>query len=151
MVLLLVALVTDVAIPIAIAIVLAAILVPLTDRLEGWHLPRWLRATLVLLLALAVVVGPIARVIRGIVTQGDEIWRQLESGLQRLNNDLDGTSSSASTLVAAAHNAVQVLTLGVLGSLISSAASLVVSVILAVFILLFLLKDWDEIRPGQCR
>jgi predicted PurR-regulated permease PerM len=144
-VLFLLALVTEVAIPLAIAIVLGAILVPLTDRLEGWHVPRWLGATLVLLLALALVAGTIALVIRGIVSQGDEIWRQLESSLQRLNSDLDGTGSSASTLLAGAHSTVQVLTSGVVGSLVSSAGSLIVSVILAVFILLFLLKDWAEI------
>ena len=37
----LIALVADVAIPLAIAAVLAAILVPLADRLERWRVPRW--------------------------------------------------------------------------------------------------------------
>ena len=36
----LVALVAGVAIPLAIAVVLAAVLVPLTDRLERWRVPR---------------------------------------------------------------------------------------------------------------
>ena len=98
-----------------------------------------------LLLALALVAGTVALVVRGIVSQGDEIWRQLESGLQRLNSDVGGTSTSASTLVAGAHDAVRVLTSGLVGSLVSSAGSLIVSSILAVFMLLFLLKDWDQI------
>jgi predicted PurR-regulated permease PerM len=144
-VLLLVATVTEVAIPLAIAIVLAAILVPLTDRLENWHLPRWLGATLVLVLGLALVAGTIALVIRGIVSQGDEIWKQLENSLHRLNSDLDGTSASAASLTSGAHSVVQVLTSGVLGSLVSSTGSLIVSSILAVFMLLFLLKDWGQI------
>ena len=37
------ALVAEVAIPLAIAAVLAAILVPITDRLERWSIPRWPR------------------------------------------------------------------------------------------------------------
>jgi predicted PurR-regulated permease PerM len=144
-VLLLLALVAEVAIPLAIAAVLAAILVPLTDRLERWHFPRWLGATLVLLVGLSLVVATIALVIRGLVSQGDEIWNRLESGLQRLNSDAGGSTGSASALVTGARNAVHVLTSGVIGSLVSSAGSLVVSSILAMFILLFLLKDWDQI------
>ena len=139
------ALVTEVAIPLAIAAVLAAILVPLTDRLEEWHVPRWLGATLVLLLALAVVAGTIALVINGIVSQSDEIWQQLQAGLQRLNSDVGGSGTSSGPLVDGARSAAHILTSGVVGSLVSSAGSLIVSTVLAVFILLFLLKDWDQI------
>src|SRR5689334_8230178 len=57
-----IALVAEVAIPLAIAAVLASILVPLTDRLERWHLPRWLGATLVLILGIVVVVAVVALV-----------------------------------------------------------------------------------------
>jgi predicted PurR-regulated permease PerM len=144
-VLLVLALVTEVAIPLAIAAVLAAILVPLTDRLEGWRVPRWLGATLVLLLALVVVAGTIALVINGIVSQSDEIWQQIQSGLQRFNSDVNGTTTSATTLIDAAHSTVRVLASGVVGSLVSSAGSLIVSTVLAVFMLLFLLKDWKQI------
>ena len=144
-VLLLLTLVTEVAIPLAIAAVLAAILVPVTDKLEGWRVPRWLGATLVLVLGLSLVVGTIVLVIRGIISQSDEIWAHLQSGLQRLNADVGGSSSSAGTLVAGARSSVRVLQSGVLGSLFSSAGSLIVSTVLSVFILLVLLKDWDQI------
>ena len=49
------------------------------------------------------------------------------------------------TLIDGAHSAVRVLTSGVVGSLVSSAGGLIVSTVLAVFMLLFLLKDWAEI------
>lgn len=74
----LVALVADVAIPLAIAVVLAAILVPLADRLERWHVSRWLGATLVLILALSLVVGTLALIVGAITSQSDEIWTKLE-------------------------------------------------------------------------
>jgi predicted PurR-regulated permease PerM len=139
------ALVTEVAIPLAIAAVLAAILVPLADQLERWGVPRWLGATGVLVLGLALVAGTIVLVINGIVSQSDEIWARLESGLQRLNSDVDGSGASAARLSAGAHNTVRVLASGVVGSLFSSAGHLIVSAVLGVFMLLFLLKDWTQI------
>jgi predicted PurR-regulated permease PerM len=139
------ALVTEVAIPLAIAAVLAAILVPLTDRLVGWRLPRWLAATLVLILGLSLVIGTIFLVIRGIISQSDEIWARLQSGLQRANTDAGGSGTSAETLIDGARNAAHVLRSGVLGSVFSSVGSLIVSTVLSLFILLFFLKDWDQI------
>jgi predicted PurR-regulated permease PerM len=136
------ALVAEVAIPLAIAAVLAAILVPLTDRLEGWRVPRWLGATLVLVLALSVVAATIALVVRGIVSQSDEIWARLQDGLQQVNVGLGGTTTGATPLVDGAHSVVRVLTSGVLGGLVSSAGGFIVSTVLALFMLLFLLKDW---------
>jgi predicted PurR-regulated permease PerM len=134
-----------VTIPLAIAAVLAAILVPLTDRLERLHVPRWLGATLVLVLGLAAVAATVALVINGIVAQRDEIWARLESGLQEMNAAVDGSTGSAATLVDGAHSAVHFLTTGLLGSIVNSAGALVVSSVLAVFMLLFLLKDWEQI------
>jgi putative heme transporter len=144
-VLLVVAVVAEVAIPLAIAGVLAAVLVPVTDRLERVHVPRWLGATLVLVVGLSLAAGTIALVIGGILEQSDEIWRQLESGLLNANDDLGGTEHAATTLVDGAHSAVHTLTYGVLGSLVSSAGVLIIGSALALFMLLFLLKDWDQI------
>ena len=141
----LLALVAEVAIPLAIAAVLAAILVPLTDRLVRWHLPRWLAATLVLILALSIVVATVALVIRGIASVGDDIWKQIEHSLQRMNSDLGGAPTSAEPLIKGAHDTVRVLTSGLLGSLVSSTGALIVSSVLAIFMLLFLLKDWEQI------
>ena len=41
---------------------------------------------------------------------------------------------------------VRLLTTGILGSVFSSASSLVVGSVLAVFMLLFLLKDWQQLN-----
>jgi predicted PurR-regulated permease PerM len=134
-----------VAIPLAIAAVLAAILVPLTDRLERWRVPRWLGATLVLLLALSVVAATVVLVVTGIAQQADDIWRQLEHSLGRVNTDLGGTRAGAAPLVDGTHGVVRVLTSGVLGSLVSSVGALIISSVLGIFMLLFLLKDWRPI------
>jgi putative heme transporter len=141
----LVALVAEVAIPLAIAAVLAAILVPLVDRLQRWHVPRWLGATFVLILALSAVVATIAAVVNGITSQSDEIWAQLEGSLQQVDESasLPGPSDQ---LVTVAHELIRLLTTGLLGSVFGSATTLVVGSVLAVFMLLFLLKDWDQLN-----
>jgi predicted PurR-regulated permease PerM len=142
---LLVALVAEVAIPLAIAGVLAAISVPLVDRLVKLHVPRWLAATLVLLLGLSLAIAITALVIRGIASQSDEIWKQLESGLNDMNSDAGGSTDSATTVVAGAHDVAGLLISGALSSVVGSVSGLVVSSVLALFMLLFLLKDWRQI------
>ncbi|SES46007.1 Predicted PurR-regulated permease PerM [Pedococcus cremeus] len=142
--LVLIALVADVAIPLAIAAVLAAILVPLADRLERWRVPRWLGATFVLILALSMIVVTIAVVINGLTSQSDEIWAQMEASLKQVD-DAASSDGASGGLVDAAHEVVRVLTSGALGALFSSAGSLVVGSVLAMFMLLFLLKDWEQI------
>lgn len=147
----LLALVAEVAIPLAIAAVLAAVLVPLADGLERWRVPRWLAAVLVLLLGLAVTAGTIALVVAGIVDQSDEIWARLEDGLYELSSNFGDRDEAAATLIDGAHDVVPTLTSGVLGSLASSAGVLVIGAALALFMLLFLLKDWDEISGWTAR
>ena len=141
----LIALVAEVAIPLAIAAVLAAILVPLVDRLERWRVPRWLGATFVLIIALSVVVATVAVIVNGITSQSDEIWARLEASLQQVDENAS-LPGSFDQIVGAAHSVVRLLTTGILGSVFSSASSLVVGSVLAVFMLLFLLKDWQQIN-----
>jgi predicted PurR-regulated permease PerM len=138
-------LLASVAIPLAIAAVLAAILVPIADKLERWHVPRWLGATLVLVLALSIVIATIAVVINGITGQAEAIWRRIEDGLSGLNSDAGGSAANAAQLDHAARSVVRLLATGVLGSIVSAASGLIVSTVLALFILLFLLKDWVQI------
>jgi predicted PurR-regulated permease PerM len=141
----LIALVAEVAIPLAIAAVLAAILVPLVGRLERWRVPRWLGATFVLILALSVVVATVAIIVNGITSQSDEIWARLEASLQQVDENAS-LPASFDQIIGAAHQVVRLLTTGILGSVFSSASSLVVGSVLAVFMLLFLLKDWQQIN-----
>ena len=142
----LVALVAEVAIPLAIAGVLAAILVPLVDGLERWRVPRWLGATLVLILGLSLIVATVALIVSAIFSQSDEIWSQLEASLEQVgDSDTAPLAGASDELIGVAHEVVRLLTSGLLGSLFSSASSFVVGTVLAIFMLLFLLKDWSQI------
>jgi putative heme transporter len=145
LVLLLLALTAEVAVPLAIAFVLAAVLVPLTDRLERAGVPRGLGAVVVLVLGIVLAAAIVAMVVAGVVAQSDEIWLRLERGLGELNERLAGGGDSAELAVEAAHDTVRTLTSGVLGSLVASTGAFVVSSVLALFVLLFLLKDWGPI------
>ncbi len=140
----LVALVAEVAIPLAIAAVLAAVLVPLADRLEQWRVPRWLGATLVLILGLSAAAATVVLVVSGLTSQSDEIWAQLEASLQKVDDETSAAGGS-DQLVTGAHRVVRLLTTGVLGGIFSSATGFVVGSVLAIFMLLFLLKDWEQI------
>ncbi|TQM64665.1 AI-2E family transporter [Humibacillus xanthopallidus] len=143
--LLLTALVAEVAIPLVVAAVLAALLVPLTDRLERWRVPRWLGATLVLIASLALVVAVVAVIIAGLVSQSDEIMAQVDSSLQQADTAATGAAEGTSELPALVQGVVSLLLHGVIGSLFSSASGFVVGCVLALFMLLFLLKDWSQI------
>lgn len=144
-ILLLLALVTQILIPLVIAAVLAAILVPVVDRLEEWRVPRWLGATLVLIVSLSLVVVVVALVVSVIVSQSDGIWNQLTAGFEELSEQVGGTSTEGAQLAGVARSVVAGLSLGLFGSLLSSATILVVGFVLALFVLLFLLKDWAPI------
>lgn len=145
LVLFVVALVAEVAIPLAIAAVLAAILVPLADRLERWRVPRWLGATLLLIVGLSLVVATVAVIVSAITSQSDEIWARIQDSLQRLDADSEPVEVASAELIGAVNDLVRLLSSGVLGSLFSSASGFVIGTVLAIFMLLFLLKDWAQI------
>jgi predicted PurR-regulated permease PerM len=144
-VLLLATLVTQVLIPLAIAAILAAVLVPVVDRLESWRISRWLGATLVLLVGLSVVVVIVTLVIRVVVNQSGAIWAHLGAGLDTAGDQVDPNSNRGAQLVHVAQGVLRILLVGVLGSAVSSATVLLLGVVLGVFMLLFLLKDWVPI------
>ena len=73
MTLLLLGVVSGLLVPLAAAVVIAAIVVPLVDLLERWHVRRWLAAALVLLLGMAMVVAVTALIVKGVIEQSDEI------------------------------------------------------------------------------
>jgi putative heme transporter len=145
LVLLFITLVAGVAIPLAIAAVLAAILVPLVDRLERLRVPRWLGATFVLILGLTIVAATLALVVTGLTGQSDEIWAQLEKSLQQVDTEGSSLEGTSAELIPVAHQLVRLLTSGALGAVFLSASSLVIGSVLAVFMLLYLLKDWEQI------
>ena len=137
--------VTSLAIPLVVAAVLAAILVPAVDRLERWHVPRWLGAVLLLFVGLAVVVVVGVVVLRVLIDQGHDIWLEVTAGLDSAGAELDPGSDRGTHLATALASALRALVVGALGSAIFSVTALLVGVVLSVFVLMFLLKDWGQI------
>lgn len=143
--LVLLAAVTSLMIPLVVATVLAAILAPAVDRLERWHVPRWLGAALLLLVGLSIVVVAGAVVLRVLIDQGHDIWLEVTAGLDSAGDELDPGGDGGSHLAAVLGSALRALLAGALGSALFSATVLLVGVALSVFVLLFLLKDWEPI------
>jgi predicted PurR-regulated permease PerM len=137
--------VTSLMIPLVVAAVLAAILVPAVDRLERWHVPRWLGAVLLLFVGLSVVVVVGVVVLRVLVDQGYDIWLEVTAGLDSAGDELDPGGDHGTRLAAVLASTLRALLVGALGSAVFSATALLVGVVLSVFVLLFLLKDWKPI------
>jgi predicted PurR-regulated permease PerM len=145
LVLLLLARVTPLLVPLILAAVLAAVLVPVVDRLQVWHVPRWLGAALVLIVALALVVAVAALVVAVLVDQGADIWQDVTSGLEAAGAQVDASGSRGAALSGVLQSAMRTLLVGWLGSAITSVAAVLVGVVLGTFMLLFLLKDWEPL------
>ena len=137
--------VASLMIPLVVAAVLAAILVPAVDRLERWRVPRWLGAALLLLVGLSIVVVVFLVVLRVLIDQGYDIWLQVTAGLDAAGNQLDPGADRGEHLATVLASALRALLAGALGSALFSATALLVGVVLSVFVLLFLLKDWHPI------
>jgi hypothetical protein len=75
-------LISDLVIPLVFAAILAAIFVPLVDRLERRGVARWLGAHLVVLLAIGVAAVIAWMVVAGLLGQGREILAQITAGLE---------------------------------------------------------------------
>lgn len=137
----------DITIPLLVAVVLGAIFVPLVDWLHTLRVPRWLGTLIVMALLLAVTVGVLALVITGIVDQAEEIGRQIQAGVDQLEEGLasvgfaEGLPSRVKEQVTSSST---FLSGGIVGAILgglSSAASFLVGVFIAVNILFFVLKD----------
>lgn len=143
------ALLSEVLIPFLVAWIVAIITVPLVDRLERWHVKRWLGAALVTLLGLAIVVGVVALIVSSIVNQAEQIGNGVDAATDEATSWLDGVGLSAGTVgdVRASLGAVVGgLRGGVVGGFVNSAVAFVVGFVLALFVLMFLLKDWRAVR-----
>lgn len=143
--------VASLMIPLVVAAVLAAILVPAVDRLERWRVPRWLGAALLLLVGLSIVVIVVVVVLRVLIDQGYDIWLQVTAGLDTAGEQLDPGGERGEHLATVLASALRALLAGALGSALFSATALLVGVVLNVFVLLFLLKDWQPITTWGTR
>jgi predicted PurR-regulated permease PerM len=143
-------LISDLLIPLVFAAILAAIFVPLVDRLERWRLPRWLGAPLVVLLAIGVVSLVAWMVVAGLLGRDREILTQVTAGLDEAGSLAGVPELGTEEAVKTLGELVQTLLSGLLSGL-SSATVLIVGIVTGLFILLFLMKDWRLVVDGTSR
>jgi len=139
------ALVSDILIPLLMAAVLAAIVVPVVDRLETWHVPRWLGASLALLLGIVIVAGVLTLAVRGVAAHSEEIAAEASAAFDRVRASMADLGIERPQVEELIGTAVDVLLGGVVGRAVNSIAALLIGLVVSVFLLLFLLKDWATV------
>jgi predicted PurR-regulated permease PerM len=137
-------------VPLVIAAVLGALLAPVVDRLERHRVPRIGGATAVLLGLGAVLAGSVWLVVAGVVEQAPQISAQLRAGFDSLSGWLEtrGIDIAAGSLDDQAGGVADVALDGIPGMLpgvFSSTASFLIGAVIAVFLLYYVLTDWDAL------
>ena len=138
-------------VPLVVAAVMSALLVPVVDRLEALRVPRPLGAVVVLAGLAAAIAGSLWLMIDGVIDQGPEISRRIEAGIREVAAWLsergigpgaaDGVTSDIAELLK---NALGGVFTSITGAF-SSAASFVVGVGVGAFLFYYLLRDWERL------
>jgi predicted PurR-regulated permease PerM len=142
-----------VIIPIAVAVLLAALLEPLTRRLISVGSPRWLAAALVLVGSLALLGGLLTLTINALITGSGDLGAALSDGVARIEHWLvNGPLKLSEREVDAAANNLAGLVAGqgerILSSVTATAAAVGVflaGLVLSLFALYFFLYDGPRI------
>ena len=148
--------ISGLVIPLIVAVVVAMLFAPLTDLLER-VMPRALAAGVVLLGLLAVSIASLAVAVNGVVEQAPEVGRQLAVGIERIGDWIDEsgwTGSDAESVVDDLGDLWSAIVPGAtdrLSSVFSSATSFMIGSLVAVFLLYFGLKDWDQLSTWTAR
>ncbi len=142
---------STIIVPFVIAVLLAAMLSPIADRLEKRGVKRWIAALLCTLLVVVVGTGLILLIVVQVVNQAPQIADQLTTAAGDLASWLDEQGwggSLVDSIESSVRDNWQALLKGILPTVergISSLATTVLVVVLAVNILFFLVKDGQDI------
>lgn len=141
-----------IVIPFVVAVLLAALLSPVADRLERLGLKRWAGALLCTLLVVAVGAGLVVLVVVQVVNQAPQIGDQLSKAASDVSAWLE-EQGWGGDLVATVESSVaenwQAWLTGIVPTLskgIGSALTLVIVLVLALNILFFLIKDGQDLH-----
>ncbi|GAA1993250.1 AI-2E family transporter [Isoptericola halotolerans] len=149
--------ISGLVIPLIVALVVGALFAPLCSRLARW-MPRPLAAVVVLLGLLAVAVGTVGMAVHGVVQQATEIGSQLTEGFEAVRawaGDLgvalpdvsDGETAGLpewGTMLLSGFTAQ-------LGNVFSGTAALAMGTFVGLFLLYFILADWDQLMRWTAR
>ena len=128
-------------IPLIFAVILAAIFVPVVDRLEKAHVHRAIAAPMVVVIMLAIVATIAWVVIEGVLDAGADLVDQVEAGVQEVGSLVDASSAAVNDVMEALKNVTGALVNGVLEGL-GSLTVLIVAFVTGTFIMLYLMMDW---------
>lgn len=140
-----------IVIPSLFAVLLAATFLPVIDRLEPWHVKRWISALLVTLVIVVAGVALLVVVVVGLIRQAPTIYDQLNAALdeiQRLLARYDISSNAIESAKTALKERGASLAEGAVGTLIQgvgSVASLIFGIFIALNILVYLLISGRKI------
>lgn len=149
-------LISSLVIPLVVAVVVGALFAPVCTWLARW-IPRRFAAAVVLLGLTAVAVGAITIAVRGVVSQASVIGRELADGFEGLQAYLadlgiepPGLSAAPGELPAWEASLVSGLS-AQLGTLFSGTTAFLAGSAIGVFLLYFILADWDSLTRWSSR
>jgi putative heme transporter len=149
-------------IPLAIALLLAALMAPGVDRLEKWNVPRGAAAALVMIAGLAVVGGLLTFVILQFIDGLPQLQSQVSNSLDQIQNWLNNGPLHVSNeqLRQMTDNAIKTIKdnqSAITSGAITTAATIgevLTGLALTLFILIFFLYDgrgiWGFLVRGGC-
>ena len=144
--------VSEIALPLTFAAVLAVIFKPLVGTLERHKLKPTLAAGLIVLGLIALMIGVVVGTVRGVIDQADEISAVTDKALDELADQTDALGVDKDALEdarKATEDSGPMIAEGVLAAVVSGFHSLIAiasGVILGALIMYYLLKDGSRFR-----
>lgn len=143
--------VSSLVIPLVVAVVLGMLFVPLVDVLARTRVPRSIATGIVMVGLLVIVGGSVAVAVAGVVDQASEIQAQLEAGLETvivwladLGIDLGSPEEVLESIGDLITGAIPGLG-GYVATILSGLGAFIAGTLIALFILYFVLADWDNL------
>jgi len=146
--------VSEIALPMTFAAVLAIVFKPLVGTLQRHKLKPSLAAGVIVLGLLALMVGVGVATVRGVTEQADEIGTSVDKAIDKAGDESDALGISEDAIDEARkaiEDAEPAITTGVLSGLVSGIGALVAiagGVILGALIMFYLLKDGSRLRQA---
>ncbi|MFL6143882.1 MAG: AI-2E family transporter [Labedaea sp.] len=147
-------------IPLAVALLLAALMAPGVDRLERWNVPRWASVVLVLIGGLAVLGGLLTFVILQFIDGLPQLQDQVSSSLDQIkdwvtNGPLHVSGEQLTTYLNNVISSIKENQSAITSGAITTAATIgevLTGLLLTLFVLIFLLYDgrgiWQFVIRG---
>lgn len=143
--------ISGLVVPLVVAIVVGVLFVPAVDRLAR-VVPRPAAAALVLLGLLVAAGLSVVLAVAGVVDQAPSIGRNLSAGFDQIVTWLDDLDLQVADGDRMVDGLADVWTLavpglaGIFGTVFSSTAAFFAGMFVGVFMLYFVLADWEELR-----